>query len=131
MGLNGRELELSLPLCLVANEISDDLLKITTLTLKSIFEAKKEDEVIDNIDVSLYDFISQEVESSAYKWESVNDITRRFKEFMDSNEEWINSKWMGRALKRLDLVKDKKRVGKGSTVILNYDKAKLKIKMFK
>jgi len=50
---------------------------------------------------------------------------------MDSNEEWINPKWMGRALKRLDLVKEKKRVGKGTSIILNYDKAKKKIKMFK
>ena len=131
MELNGRELELSLPLCLIANEISDDLLKETTLTLKSIFAAKKEDEVTDNIDVSLYDFFSQEPECSAYKWEFVNDVTRRFKEFMDSNEEWINPKWMGRALKRLDLVKEKKRVGKGTSIILNYDKAKKKIKMFK
>jgi len=131
MGLNGRELELSLPLCLIANEISEDLLKITTLTLKSIFAAKKEDEITDNIDVSLYDFISQEPECSGYKWESVNDLTRRFKEFMDSNEEWMNSKWMGRALKRLNLVKEKRRVARGTSVILDYDKAKLKIKMFK
>jgi len=131
MGLNGRELELSLPLCLVANEISEDLLKITTLTLKSIFAAKKEDDITDNIDVSLYDFLSQEPECSGYNWESVNDITRRFKEFMDSNEEWMNSKWMGRALKRLNLVKEKRRVARGTSVILDYDKAKLKIKMFK
>lgn len=131
MNLNGRELELSLPLCLIANEISEDLLKETTLTLKEVFHSKKEDEITDNIDVSLYDFISQEPESSAYKWESVNDLTRRFREFMDSNEEWINTRWMGRALKRLDLAKEKRRVARGSSVILNYDKAKKKIRMFK
>jgi len=134
MDLNGRELELSLPLCLIANEISDenqDLLKITTLTLKTLFSSRKEDELTDNIDVSLYDFISQEVISSAYKWDTVNDITRRFKEFLDVTDEWVNSKWMGRALKRLGLIREKKRVGRGVAVILDIEKAQEKIKMFK
>lgn len=131
MKLNGRELELSLPLCMVANEISEEILKITTLTLKGIFSSKKEDDITDNIDVSLYDFISQEPECSGYKWEFVNDITKRFKEFLDVNDEWLNSKWMGRALKRLNLTKEKKRVGRGTSVILDYDKAKEKIRMFK
>ena len=132
MALNGRELELSLPLCLVANEISDDLLKETTLTLKKIFQAKKEEEVTDNIDVSLYDFISQEPESSDYgEWESINEITKNFIDFLQTSEDWINSKWMGRALKRLGLIKEKKRIGRGVSIILDIPKAKQKIKMFK
>lgn len=128
MDLNGRELELSLPLCLIANEISDDLLKETTLTLKSIFERKKEDDLIENYDVSLIDFSSQYTESS---WVSMSKLVTDFKEFLGSNEEWINTKWLGRALKRLVLVKDKKRHGRGRYIILNVEKAQKKIKMFK
>lgn len=128
MDLNGRDLELSFPLCLIANEISEDLLKETTLTLKSIFEAKKEEEFTENSDISLYDFVSQHTEPS---WISVTQITKDFREFMDSNEDWISTKWMGRALKRLVLVKEKKRHGRGMFIILNIKKAQEKIKIFK
>ncbi len=132
MDLNGRELELSLPLCLIAKEISTDLLHRTTLILKDHFNEKKEEEVTDNIDVSLYDFVSQIPERSGYNtWESVNDITRRFIDFIQTNDEWVNSHWMGKALKRLLLIKEKKRAGRGISVILDLKKAKEKIKMFK
>ena len=132
MDLSGREFELSLPLCLIAYEIdpeNQEVLKKTTLILKSLFDAKKEDEITENIDVQLYDFFSQEPESSAYQ--IVNDLVNKFKEFTGNNEEWINAKWFGRALKRLGLVIDKKRVGRGVSVMVNYKKAKEKIKMFK
>jgi len=128
MGLNGRELELSLPLCLIANEISGDLLNKTTLTLKSIFSQKKEDDLTENYDISLYDFVSQ---YEKIGWESMTQICKEFKEFLDTNDEWINNKWLGRALKRLVLVEETKRLGKGRYIILDTKKAKEKIKMFK
>ena len=128
MGLNGRELELSLPLCLIANEISGDLLNKTTLTLKSIFSQKKEDDLTENYDISLYDFISKYEETG---WVAMTQICSGFKEFLDSNDDWINNKWLGRALKRLVLIKETKRLGRGRYVILNIKKAQEKIKMFK
>ena len=128
MGLNGRELELSLPLCLIADEISRDLLKETTLTLKSIFLQKKEEELTENIDISLYDFVSQYTETS---WISMTQIIKDFRSFLDTNDEEINTKWLGRALKRLVLIKDKKRLGRGRYFILDIEKAQKKIKMFK
>ncbi len=128
MGLNGRELELSLPLCLVANEISSDLLKETTLTLKFIFSQKKQDDLTENYDISLYDFVSQYERTD---WISMTDICNAFKEFLDSKDDWINNKWLGRALKRLVLVKESKRLGRGRYVMLDIKKAQEKIKMFK
>jgi len=128
MGLNGRELELSLPLCLIANEVSSDLLKETTLTLKSIFSQKKQEDLTENYDISLFDFVSQ---YDKIDWASVTDICNDFKEFLDSKDEWINNKWLGRALKRLVLVKESKRLGRGRYVILDKKKAQEKIKMFK
>jgi len=128
MELNGRELELSFPLCLLANEISPDILKETTLTLKDIFVAKKADELNENIDISLYDFVSQHTETG---FVSMNEIVSGFKEFLQSNDEWINNKWMGRALKRLNLRKEDRRLGRGVSVILDIEKAQEKIKIFK
>jgi len=128
MDLNGRELELSFPLCLIANEISPEVLKETTLTLKEIFEVKKVEELNENIDISLYDFVSQELETGFI---SMNEIVRRFKEFSQQNDEWINNRWMGRALKRLDLRKESRRIGRGVTIILNIEKAIDKMRLFR
>ena len=89
---------------------------------------KKEEELTENFDISLYDFVSQYPEKS---WVSMNQIVKDFHEFLQQNDEWINSKWMGRALKRLVLIKDKKRMGRGRYFILNIEKAEKQIKMFK
>ncbi len=128
MGLSGRETELSFPLCMLATEISEEILKETTLTLKTLFESKREDEKVENIDISLYDFVSQYTET---EWVSVSQILKDFKEFLDSNDEWINTKWLGRALKRLVLVKEKKRMGRGRYIILDIEKAQKKMEIFK
>ncbi len=127
--LTGRELELCFPLFLVALEIGVDVLKETTLTLSAIFEAKREEEFTENYDISLIDFISQENNSEKYM--SLNILTQKFREFLQCNEEWINTKWMGRALKRLDLKKAHKRMSHGVEVILNVEKARDRIKRFK
>ena len=129
MGLNGREMELSLPICLIANEIEIDILKETTLTLKEILLSKKQEELIENLDISLYDFISQKVENNYFI--SMNQLVQEFREFLQSNEEWINTRWLGRALKRLNLIKEKRRISRGVEVILNYKKAQEKIKIFR
>ena len=66
MDLNGRELELSFPLCMVASEISEEILKKTTLTLKRIFLEKKEEELVENYDVNLIDFTSQKLQNNDF-----------------------------------------------------------------
>jgi len=131
MDLNGRELELSFPLCLIAQEIeveNSEILKITTLTLKEIFSDKRAEELVEDRDVSLIDFVSQEMEENVYL---VNKLTEDFKSFLGTSDDWINSKWMGRALKRLNLIKEKRRVGRGVQIKLNVLKAQEKIKFYK
>ncbi|RPJ79362.1 MAG: hypothetical protein EHM20_01645 [Alphaproteobacteria bacterium] len=129
MELNGRELELSFPLCLLALEISDDLLKETTLTLKRIFLEKKEEELVENQDVNLIDFISQKLQDNNYV--PIKILINDFKNSYALTEEWINVKWLGRALKRLNLIIQKRRTYRGVEVILNVNKAQENIKMFK
>jgi hypothetical protein len=129
--LTGRELELSFPLCMIASDISDDMLKITTLTLTDIFLSKKNEDLIENTDISLIDFISQELEESDKYYQYLSDILRNFKTFIGIDEEWLNTKWLGRALKRLDLAKESRRSSRGREVRLNIVKAKEKIRMFR
>lgn len=128
-GIGGRDLELCLPLILIANEISEEILKITTLTLQSIILAKKDEEFIENKDVSLTDFVSQQT-SEIDNWIPTTKLIAQFRNFLDTDEEWINVKWLGRALKRLKLYKEKRRRGKGVEVILNVEKAKEKMRRY-
>lgn len=132
--LNGRDLELSMPLLIIAMWIDgaygmegffEDHLNI----LDRIFLEKKQDDFIENLDYSLYDFFSQELEVKYFQ--QIKDITHKFREFMQSNDEWINPKWMGRALSRLNLVKEKRRLSRGIEVVIDYKKAKEKANQFR
>lgn len=132
--LTGRELELSFPLCMISIELSDDseeILKETTLILTKIFSAKKGEDLVENTDISLIDFISQESEEKEKFYTYLTDILQNFQKFVGITEDWLNSKWMGRALKRLDLVIENRRCSRGREVRLNIKKAKEKIKNFK
>ena len=65
---------------------------------------------------------------------SIIELTRRFKEFVgdiDEDDKWVNTKWIGGALKRLNLNISKRRLAKGREVIINQVKAKQKLKIFK
>lgn len=134
MELGGRDLELCLPLCLIASLIPEKsekettLLEKTTLTLKNIFSDKNSEELIENYDISLIEFISQE---TGENFKTIKGITEEFRIFLNTQEEWINYKWMGRALKRMNLIKAKRRQGRGVEIILNIQKAQEKIKIFK
>lgn len=129
-GISGRDLELCFPLFLVAAEVSPEVLKETTLVLQEMMVAKREEEFSENYDIALIDFVSQMVDVEYFK--TINQISNDFKSFTSCGDEWLNSKWMGRALKRLNLIKQKRRVGnRGNEVILDVIKAQEKIKMFK
>jgi hypothetical protein len=49
----------------------------------------------------------------------------------DDEDAWLNDKWLGRALKRLNLIIDKRRFAQGRQVTLDCDKAKKQLKIFK
>lgn len=131
--LNGRDLELFFPLYIIGGiidkEVFDDILSIS----KKIVSEKRNEEYTENKDVSLLDFVSKKTEWQI-NYVSVHQITLEFKQFILGNEEdlkWLNSKWMGRALKRLKVITSKRRMGKGIEVTLNISKAMNKIRMFK
>jgi hypothetical protein len=127
--IDGRFLELSMPLFIIANIISDELFSLILNDIKEIIENKKEDSLVENTDISLIDFLSQELDED--KFVTISELVRNFKGTIQSNEEWLNERWMGRALKRLNLLIEKRRTSSGVMVKINYKKAQEKIKMFK
>ena len=133
LNINGRNLELFFPLFLIAREFGDNTLEIMMEIAKVYVESKKVDELIESRDIALIDFVARQEQS--LKFISVSILTQEFKGFVmderDEEDSSVNIKWVGRALKRLNLILDKRRLSKGYEVILNIGKAKQKLKMFK
>ena len=131
--LNGRSLELFFPLFLISKELGENVLADILRIAEKKSRTAKEDDFIENADIAFIDFISQQDIFSNFI--SISDLTNQFKLFYTSEEEdsnrWLNTRWFGRALKRLNLVKEKRRMGQGIEVILDIAKAKEKLKMFK
>ncbi len=130
--INGRNLELMMPFFVISHFISNDtfdkVLKIATETTKE----KKKDEMTESKDVSLIDFISKF--GLASEFVKIKKFTIDFREFVgdeEGDEKWINTKWVGRALSRLSLTKEKRRLKEGIEIIPNVQKAIEKIKLFK
>ena len=91
---------------------------------------RKEDQFNDSRDIMLIDMVAQEPEEG---FQQVKLVVRKYLEFTQDNNEFneINTKWMGIALKRLKLVREKKRLAGGIYVKLDYKKAQEKIKQYK
>jgi hypothetical protein len=127
MNINGRELEMCFPLIIIAEKVN-----VTEVfdILKELMLERREESRIENWDISLYDFLSQEIEDDYFH--SITEITRKFSEFLRiGNSTDLNAKWMGIALKRLNLIKEKKRKNYGIEVRIDFQKAKDMIEKFK
>lgn len=122
----GRDLELFFPLFIIADmcgkKILDDLIKLT----KSVTEERKHQDREENMDVKLYDFVSQ---YPSREFVFVSELVNEFRSFVDMSDEWINSRYLGKGLRRLNLVVAERRTNKRS-VVLDIDKAQEKMKMF-
>lgn len=134
--LEGRNLELFFPLFILAERCG--VLEKTIETAKEIVESKKEDDKLENNDIALLKFIAElpfNTEKDGLfagvdenNWLAVKQITSLFKDSTDWD--WLSPDWIGRALKRLNLIINRRRLGKGREVRLNFIKAQEKMKMF-
>ena len=104
--------------------ISDDVFDATLSTCVSIVEDKKKDDAVESMDNSVLDFVSQEPDLNNFV--SIKELCNSFRAFVNSDVAWLNEKWFGKSLKRLNLVKDKKRKPSGMSVILNVELAQKK-----
>ncbi|MEM2355650.1 MAG: hypothetical protein QXO00_04960 [Candidatus Bathyarchaeia archaeon] len=124
--LTGRDLELFFPLLfisLLTNKF-DELLAIA----EKITQEKKQEEIVENRDTILLEFVAKDLEETN-EFISIREIVSQLKEKCD-DAEWITSEWVGRALKRLNLVIEKRRVARGKEVRINFAKAREKLKIF-
>ncbi|KKN12607.1 hypothetical protein LCGC14_1014750 [marine sediment metagenome] len=126
--LLGRDLELFFPLFLISDLCGelDEMLKVSIKIVKE----RKEKDVYESTDVQVYDFIAQRKEEGFIKVNALTQDFRLFTGIEEKQDTWINTRWFGKSLKRLKLVKERKR-SNGTLVILDIEKAKEKIKIFK
>jgi hypothetical protein len=131
-GITGRSLELWFPLFIISSLIRKDLLEDMIKIAVKLTSEQQDEEKTENRDILLIEFVSKQTETGFIE---IQTLTKNFKDFLHENEDeeikWLNTKWVGRALKRLNLIIQKKRLGKGREVILDLSKAKNNIMMFK
>jgi len=132
--ISGRNFELMFPLLLTANLIHKERFEEILEILAEVMSVKQSDEFAESKDVSLYDFVSQQ-HDYRFTMVPIKELTRKFREFIGEDSQgddaWLNEKWLGRALKRLCLIDQKKRVNAGNMVTLAVEKAKEKVLIFK
>jgi hypothetical protein len=122
-------LELSLPLILIADMIDEEVVDQVINSLSKISIEKSQESFLENKDILLMDMVAQEPFPTYFQ--SIKAIAQKFKEFIQSNEEWINEKWVGKALKRMSLTTNRRRTNRGIEVLLDVKKAQEKVKYFK
>jgi len=131
-GINGRNLELMLPLLLTARIIGDSVFDNLLEVASTLTKERKKEEMTESRDVMVFDFVSQQ--QFVNDFTSIKDLTYKFRQFIGNEEgedKWVNDKWFGRALKRLSLIVDKRRLRYGIEVRLDISKAIEKMGMFR
>lgn len=124
--LYGRNLEIIFPLLIVAKTINEDLFKLLLRISKDIIQSKKTDEIVESKDVSVLEFIATKCKPYVLEHINMTELLGLFKEFLGNSVEdtdWLNTRWLGLSLKRLNLITDKRRIARGIEVMLNVSKA--------
>ena len=127
--IEGRNLELLLPLYFIAYLIDDNHEALNTILKisKEIIKEKEDEENIENSDKVLIKFLREKIHGEDLEYLdyiSTTKICNQFKDYLGDGSEWVNSKWIGLSLRRLKIVKSKKRESKGVKILLNAEKLK-------
>lgn len=130
LDIDGRNLELIFPFLIISDLLDPFLLDEILIICKKLIDSKKDDELMESRDASLFEFVLS-LQSKGLNWIDLKELTNGFRSFMGEDHEWLNDKWLGRGLKRLGLTINKRKLAQGRQVILNFAKAQEKLKIFK
>jgi hypothetical protein len=133
LGIGGRNLELMFPLLIISELIGEDVFADFLKISANIIKQKKTNEYAESKDVQVYEFV-ESIQDNLTGFISIKDLTNRFRIYIGESEEedkWLNDKWLGRSLKRLNLVIDRRRMASGMFVTLDYNKAKKQVEIFR
>lgn len=140
-GIDGRNLELYLPLFIIASMVSLDVFDTTIQTATTEIKEKVMDEIMENRDAmmiaALVEFLSEKEPNS---WITTSEIKTAMilvvgeeKETKDGSHkvapEWLNVRWIGWAIKRMNLAAKKRRRSMGVEVVLDFNKIRERAKV--
>jgi hypothetical protein len=122
--LSGRNMEIWLPLLTIAalidESIFDDLMEIAIKRSKN----KEEGKIMDDIDTIFASFLFYHLSANGTdKLYTPKDLKDAFLE-IEGEKEWITTEWIGRCLKRLNIIKAKIRRRKGFEMELDLENVK-------
>jgi hypothetical protein len=122
-----RELELWRPIFALAKFFDkyvpeENLVKEMAEMAKAEAKEKQAENVTETPELLLVQTLMKTVEKEGFY--KVKDIVSALTGMFDEDQKWLNTRWCGRALKRLGLVEDKRRVGSGVEVYLKPEKVK-------
>lgn len=129
-GLNSRTLEISLPLLTIANYLNKELFEQALDYLTKLDKERKETDLSESYDIALLEFLCNTNKDSKMFY-NMSDLTIDFQHYLGDVEDHINSKWLGWALRRLNIILDKRRKSRGQEVRIDIAKAETKLKIFK
>jgi hypothetical protein len=112
-GLSGRPLELFFPLFLISEKFG-----YFDLFLEKVMEyiAIQESDSLESVDDLLHEFVFK---MNYTGFVPLTKILSDFRQTFEEPESWVNSKWLGKALKRLGFIKKKRHVDGKVQVILD------------
>src|SRR3990167_501451 len=120
-GITGRNFELFMPLLILAKFIDDMIFDEIFEVVGELVKERKQEEYHESIDVSLYQFVITKEDHTEFL--KMKDLVREFREYIgegdNQEDKWLNERWFSRALKRLNLVLDKRKLHGCSEVRIN------------
>jgi len=125
-GINGRNLELMFPFFLISDFIGGSVFERMLEIAQTMTKERKMEEMAESRDILLINFLST---LTTTDYLSVSKLTSEFRNSIgeeENEDKWLNSRWVGRALKRLNMIVEKKRNSNGTMVRINLNKARSK-----
>lgn len=119
--LEGRGLEIFFPLFILAKLCG--VLPETIKTAKIIIEERKAEDVVENRDIALIDYLNKLPNKDEKEFYRLQSIYEGMKE---SEQDWITPEWCGRALKRMNIIIERRRLAHGREVRINFKKVEEK-----
>lgn len=120
--LEGRPLELFFPLFSIANICG--YLDQTIQTALKIVKEKKAEDIAESRDISLVDYLSKMPRHDGFI--SINKI---YEDMKEDEKDWITPDWIGRALKRLNVIIERRRLANRREARIDWSKVDERIKV--
>jgi hypothetical protein len=128
--IKGRWLELSHPILIIAKLIGKDISEKMIDFIDKILRQKEQIDIVESRDnkflYCLIDFIQSKNSQTFFE---ISDLRNHFLS-IEGDEYWITNHWIGKALRRLNVIIEEGRSAKRRSVRLDFDKIELKAKTY-